>query len=334
MVGEPPYLTLPRRIINSAWFGATVGIVGLALMIFVEMTTGPAVAVPVVRYEAPARSDPVAIAASPKLAFMVTPTVAELEKAFRDSGYSLDLVRKFNKPAPRLRLATLPHGLAEVRNAQRRKVVFLMLTLPMVLEANAHIAVDRKRLLYIAAMAKSGRALPPNIQLWLDRLAKRYKTDPQRLDILVKRVDVIPVSLALAQAAIESGWGTSRFAIQGNAIFGQWTTAGGKGMVPSGRVEGMTHKIRTFERLSESVAAYILNLNTHRAYRGLRALRQDARKKGKQPDGITLAAGLESYSEKGAEYVDLLRGIIRVNRLAPLDGAILSDDIIGFESGA
>ena len=310
------------------------GIAGLVLMIAVEMSAELAAAVPVVRYEPPAPASHIAIAASPEIAFIVTPTIAELEKAFRDSGYSLDLVRKFNKPVPRLRLATLPNGLADMRNANRRKAVFLALVLPLILEANAHIAVERKRLLYVSAMIKSGLPLPPSLQSWLSRLAKRYKTEPDRLDILLKRVDVLPVSLALAQAAIESGWGTSRFAARGNAIFGQWTTAGGKGLVPAERKEGMTHKVRTFDRLSESVTAYILNLNTHRAYRGLRALRQEARRNGVRPDGVTLAAGLEPYSERGEEYVELLRSMIRVNRLAPLDGAILSDEIIGFESGA
>jgi len=142
------------------------------------------------------------------------------------------------------------------------------------------------------------------------------------------------VSLAMAQAAIESGWGTSRFAIHGNAIFGQWTTAGGRGLVPTGREEGKTHKVRAFDRLSDSVNAYILNLNTHRAYRGLRELRQEARKDGKRPNGLVLAAGLEPYSERGEEYVELLRSLIRVNRLTPLDDAVLSDKVIGFESGA
>ncbi|MEN8196198.1 MAG: glucosaminidase domain-containing protein [Pseudomonadota bacterium] len=316
------------------WLGIVAGIAGLVLMIAVEMSAGQTAAVPVVRYEPPAPVSRIAIAASPEIAFIVTPTVAELEKAFRDSGYNLDLVRKFNKPVPRLRLAALPNGLADIRNANRRKAVFLALILPLILEANAHIAVERKRLLYVSAMINSGLSFPPSLQAWLSRLAKRYKTEPSRLDVLLKRVDVLPVSLALAQAAIESGWGTSRFAAQGNAIFGQWTTAGGKGLVPAERTEGMTHKVRAFDRLSESVSAYILNLNTHRAYRNLRALRQEAREKGVRPDGVALAAGLEPYSEKGEEYVELLRELIRVNRLAPLDNAILSDEIIGFESGA
>jgi Bax protein len=147
-------------------------------------------------------------------------------------------------------------------------------------------------------------------------------------------VDVVPVSLALAQAAIESGWGTSRFARQGNAIFGQWTSQDGKGLVPSARPEGKTHKVRSFDRLSESVEAYLLNLNTHRAYRDFRTLRQQSRNSGERPKGEVLATGLEAYSEKGEEYVDLLRDMIRVNRLAAFDDAILSDKILGFESGA
>jgi Bax protein len=324
----------PRRAANSFWLGMAAGIAGLVLMIAVEMSTGLAAAVPVVRYEPSPPASHAAIAASPEISFMVAPTIAELEKAFRDAGYSLDLVRKFNQPVPRLRLVSLPSDLAGMQNAKRRKKVFLALVLPLILEANTHIAVERRRLLYVSAMVKSGLSLPPKLKPWLKRLASRYKTEPGRLDILLKRVDVVPVSLALAQAAVESGWGTSRFATQGNAIFGQWTTAGGKGLVPAGRAEGKTHKVRAFDRLSESVAAYILNLNTHRAYRGLRALRQEARKKGRRPDGLTLAAGLGPYSEKGMEYVELLRSIIRVNRLPPFDRSILSDDLIGFESGA
>jgi Bax protein len=323
----------PRGSASNARLGMAAGVAGLFLMIAVEMSTGLAASVPAVRYEPPAPANRAAIAASPEIAFMVTPAVTELERAFWEAGYSLDLVREFNKPVPRLKLASLPGDLADMRNATRRKEVFLALVLPLVLEANAHIAVERKRLLHVLAMTKLGLPLPPDLGPWLKRLASRYNTEPDRLDVLLKRVDVIPVSLAMAQAAIESGWGTSRFAVQGNAIFGQWTTAGGRGLVPAAREEGKTHKVRAFDRLSESVAAYFLNLNTHRAYRGLRALRREARDMGARPDGQALAVGLEPYSEKGEEYVELLRALIRVNRLAPFDDAILSDDVVGFESG-
>jgi Bax protein len=303
-------------------------------MIIIEGSAGQAASVPVNRYEPQPPPARVAIAASPELAFMTTLSVDQLENSFRRTGYSLDLVRKFNKPVPRLRLATLPAGLSEIRNVKRRKTVFLSVVLPMVLEANSHIAADRRRLIYISDMIAAGRPVPENAKTWLEQLAARYKTSPERLDILLLRVDVVPASLAIAQAAIESGWGTSRFATQGNAIFGQWTTAGGRGLVPEGRETGMTHKVRAFDRLSDSVKAYLLNLNTHRAYRHLRTKRAEIRSGGKKPDGLSLAEGLEAYSQKGTEYVDLLRSIIRVNRLMPFDEAILSDEIIAFESGA
>lgn len=322
------------KAVRTAWPGIAAGIAGLVIMIVVESLPGGATSVPVTRYEPPAPAPRIAIAASPDVAFMVTPTAGELEKAFQHAGYNLDLVRKVNKPVPRLRLATLPLGLAEIANTKRRKDLFLSLVLPLVLEANGHVAADRRRLLYVSAALGSGRQLPQNVLSWLDRLAARYKTTPDRLDILLRRVDVVPVSLAMAQAAIESGWGTSRFAIHGNAIFGQWTTEGGKGLIPAAREEGKTHKVRAFNRLSDSVHAYLLNLNTHRAYRQFRALRQELRAGDGRPDGLSLAAGLESYSEKGEEYIDLLRSMIRVNRLAPFDDAILSDKIVGFESGA
>lgn len=323
----------PRRASNSTLLGAAAGIAGIVVMIAVETLTGVTGSMPVVRYEPPPEKQ-AGIAANPELAFMVTPNVTELEEAFRTFDYSLDEVRKSGKPVPRLRLVSLPSGMADLKDADRRKAVFLALILPMILEANSQIAVERRRLIYIASMIESGRSLAPNLQTWLERLAGRYKSKVDRLDVLMKRVDILPVSLAMAQGAIESGWGTSRFAVQGNAIFGQWTTAGGRGMAPEQREEGMTHKVRAFDRLSESVAAYILNLNTHRAYRDLRTLRQQSRRQGMQPDGVTLAAGLEPYSEKGPEYVEILRSIMRVNGLAPFDAAILGDGVIAFESGA
>lgn len=315
------------------WPGILAGLGGLALMAAVETFSGAVASQPVARYE-PSPPHLTAVAASPELAFMVTPKIGDLEQAFRDAGYDLENVRKHSKPVPRLRLTTLPSGLDGLRNIKRRKELFLALTLPMVLEANAHIAAERRRLLLVVETVKSGQPLPPEVESWLTGLAERYKTDPDRLDVLLRRVDTVPVSLCLAQAAIESGWGTSRFAIEGNAIFGQWTTAGGRGIVPAERAEGMTHKIRSFDRLSDSVAAYLLNLNTHRAYRKLRAMREEARTADKPVTGVDLTASLMSYSEKGADYVDLLRGVIRVNRLAPLDDAILGDQVVTLEKDA
>lgn len=330
---ESPVRSWLGRAPDDVWLGAAAGIAGITLMVAVEMSTGPAASVPLLRYK-PQPMDHMAIAASPDLAFMVTPTLDQLETAFREADYSLDLVRKFNKPVPRLHLATLPSGLADAKNAKRRKKAFLALVLPMILEASSQVALERRRLLYVAAMSQSGVGLPADVQSWLDRLAHRYKTEPDRLDVLLRRVDVIPVSLAMAQAAIESGWGTSRFAIQGNAIFGQWTKSDGRGLVPAERRDGRTHKVRSFDRLFDSVTAYFLNLNTHPAYHEFRVIRQEARQEGQQADGYTLAAALELYSEQGDDYIDLLRNVIRVNRLDSFDDAILGDKVIAFESGA
>lgn len=290
--------------------------------------------VPVLRYSPSPPITHVAIAASPQVAFMVTPSVEQLESVFKTAGYSLEGVRKLNKPVPRLRLATLPPDLAELPNGNRRKKMFLSLTLPLVLEANAHVAMERRKLEHVSAMRRSGLEPSPNLRSWLERLAARYETQPDRLDLLLKRVDTVPVSLAMAQAAIESGWGTSRFALQGNAIFGQWTSAEGKGLVPVAREEGKTHKVRSFDRLSDSVSAYLLNLNTHPAYAAFRDMRQEARQRGETPDSQALAGCLEAYSELGEEYIELLQSMIRVNRLDAFDDAVLGERAIGFDSGA
>lgn len=319
--------------VRKSWLAVMSGIAGIALTVAVEAFAGMSGSAPVIRYEPTPPVTHTAIAARPQIAFGVNPNVAQLEVAFRQAGYNLTQVRKSNKPVPRLRLATLPQGLKDIRDTERRKKLFLSVALPLILEANTHVAVERRMLRYVSAMIRSGQTPPQNLRSWLERLARRYGTEPDRLDVLLERVDVVPVSLALAQAAIESGWGTSRFARQGNAIFGQWTTAGGDGLVPSAREEGKTHKVRSFDRLSESVAAYLLNLNTHRAYAKFRALRKEARRRGERPDGWTLALGLDAYSEKGEEYVELLREMIRVNNLTAFDDAILSDRLVGFESG-
>jgi len=132
------------------------------------------------------------------------------------------------------------------------------------------------------------------------------------------------LSLALAQAAIESGWGTSRFAREGNALFGQWVWGeAAKGLIPEDRQDGMNHKIRAFESPLEAVTSYIRNLNTHRAYRHMRDIRATMRSEGRMPDGHVLAEGLEAYSEKGRDYIDLVRDIIAANDLRALDHATL-----------
>lgn len=315
------------------WLALSAGLAGLALLIAVEATSDMIGRAPAIRYMPPVRLDDGAVAVNTPVTFVVHPTVEGLQAAFERADYDLEETRSKRTPVPRLRLVMLPRDLPDVPDTGQRKTVFLSLLLPLVLEANAHIAQERRRLRYAIDRRATGQNLSQELIDWLGKLAKRYKGSPERLDDLLLRVDTVPPSLVLAQAAAESGWGTSRFAVQGNAIFGQWTTAGGKGLVPLERPDGKTYKVRSFDRLIDSVNAYLLNLNTHRSYRGFRKTRAEMRRAGEPLDGPTLAGELHRYSEKGDEYVELLQGIIRKNRLRPFDKATLGDSLIELARG-
>ena len=152
-------------------------------------------------------------------------------------------------------------------------------------------------------------------------MAERYGEN--RIDDLSRRVDIIPPSLAIAQAAIESGWGTSRFTTEGNALFGQWSEDKDDSMIPARRDAGRTYAIKRFSTLLGSIKAYMRNLNSHRAYRKFRAARAKSRAAGKEIAGPPLAKLLGSYSQRGPEYVRALTSIIEINQMASLDRAIL-----------
>ena len=162
------------------------------------------------------------------------------------------------------------------------------------------------------------------MRLELRHLARRYRVsgdpvkDPRARDALLRRVDVIPVSLVLAQAANESAWGTSRFAREGNNLFGIWTWDESKGIVPKKRAPGHRHLVRRFDSIQESVRYYLHNLNSHPAYTQLRILRAHAREQGRPLRGSELAAGLTRYSARGEEYVRLIRQLIQRYDLASL----------------
>ncbi len=257
----------------------------------------------------------------PQLAFS-SPLL--LDQHFARIGYNLDAVRNGDMPVPRIFLTRVPEGLADVKRPAQRKEVFLRVMLPLILEANERVQRQRAQLLVIDAKLTAGEALTPDQRKRLKAIADEYETNPERIDLLLRRVDAVPPSLALAQAAIESGWGTSRFVVEGNAVFGQWTWDG-DGLVPSDRADGKSHKIKSFEQLSDSVRAYVHNLNTHAAYRAFRTKRMMLRAEGKHLTGMTLASTLGSYSELRDRYIALLRNIITANDLQPLDSARLRD---------
>lgn len=258
----------------------------------------------------------------------VLASVAKVKDTFTSAGYELDAVRRGQVAVPRLQLASLPHDISQIRRAQDRKAVFLRYMLPYVLEANSYVQQQRTRMLSLQPKVEMGQRLGEEEAMWLNALYEEYHVKPGDFATLSLRVDTVPVSLALAQAAVESGWGRSRFAQEGNAPFGQWTTKDHAGMVPKDRKEGMTHKVRSFESLYKSAESYLRNLNTHRAYKGLRELRASFRRDNAPVDSRAIAGTLLKYSEKGMAYVDLLRDIIEKNDLQALDSAELGDAVL------
>lgn len=214
-----------------------------------------------------------------------------------------------------------------------KKRIFFRGLAPMILRANELIMQDRTRLGKIRTDLLEGTPLSPAEQLWVQKLATLYRVRTSEepvtasmIEELWERVDIVPASLALAQGAEESGWGTSRFAAEGNAVYGQWTW-GKNAIIPEQqRKELGNYGIAAFGSLQESVCAYMLNLNTHNAYAGLRTRRAELRKKGQKITGSVLAEQLTKYSERGEEYVKTLQNMMDYNRLSPADDAYLSDD--------
>lgn len=253
----------------------------------------------------------------------VVASASSLSDAFGRMGYKLDSVIEGSQPVPRLFLSSLPNDLSQVAENSERKEIFFRSVLPLVLQANEEILADRRRLWKLRYQTRLGQKAGPADRLWLQVMGEMYRVKRGDIDALLTRIDIVPPSLALAQAAEESGWGTSRFVREGNAMFGQWTFSSKKGLVPTDREEGKTHKVRAFDSLIDSVRAYALNLNSNRAYRELRRERAQLRRNGNAIDGRILAGTLKRYSQRGEAYIVGLRGLIDSNGLSSLDDARL-----------
>lgn len=220
---------------------------------------------------------------------------------------------------PLVLVASLPPGLGELNDVERRKRAFVGIVLPLAHETNQAIMAERRFVEAVATCRQADTPLAPQDETRLETLSTTYKAEGD-LDTLRRRLDVVPTSLLLAQAAIESGWGTSRFAREGNALFGQRTTAD-SGIKPQGLEEATPVRVAAFPHLLASVDAYIHNLNTQPAYKAFRERRAALREAGREPDGFDLAATLTAYSERGDAYVGDVQAIIRANRFDALDGA-------------
>jgi Bax protein len=234
----------------------------------------------------------------------------ELYRLYVERGFVLDAARQGAEIVPRLIVERLPRDLGALDSSDMRKTVFIKTLLPLLLMENERLLAERARLEDVLA---AGPDASPADRDWLAELAERFDVEPRQTRELLRRVDAIPVSLAIAQAAIETGWGTSRVAQAGQALFGQMVFRAGD---DDGRV-------RKFEQLEHAVVAYAANLNTHRAYADFRRAREQARREARPLDGHALAQHLQRYSERGMDYVRDIRSLMRVNGLRPLDRARL-----------
>ena len=244
-----------------------------------------------------------------------TQTVLNL---FEDLEYDLDHVRNKKKVKP-IYFTRLPKDLNTIKSVKEKKETFLQILLPLIVAENEKIIEDRE---YLLKLLKDNET--EESKKWLNKKYKAYKVKDKSISELIERIDIVPTSIALAQAAKESGWGTSRFALEGNAIYGQWTW-NGDGIEPLEKTKDQNHKILKFPILRASVKAYIINLNTHRGYKGFREKRSALRKQNKKLAGLDLIHELDNYAQTGKEYTKILEQIIKQNDLNELEAVTIDD---------
>ena len=246
-----------------------------------------------------------------------------LAEKFDGIGYRLAAVRQGAVHVPRVFVDEMPRDMRAVESPDLRKRLFIRAMLPLILRANEEVRREREQLQKIMQRIKRGLPLGLGDAEFIDEMRLIYADETCSLDELLRRVDVVPPSLALAQAAEESGWGTSRFVREGNAVFGQRSFKG-DGLVPLRREHDKTHRVRNFSHVQASVAAYLFNLNTHQAYGEFRKLRARMRARGETLDSAELVASLDRYSERGKAYIATIRTILRVNDMTQFDAVELS----------
>ena len=244
-------------------------------------------------------------------------SASTLEQLFEDTNYNLKDIRvkKIVKP---ISIDLLPNEIKFIANSKKKKELFIRIILPLVIEENNRIMIDRKRLFSILNKNSNSESE----KKWLNNKFKQYGVVNKDLTTLKIRMDIIPASLAIAQAAKETGWGTSRFALEGNALFGQWTWSE-NGMKPASATADTKHKVMKFKVLQASVRAYQRNLNTHSGYRKFREARAIQRDNHGKLNSLELVEYLDKYAETGKDYTLILKKIIEQNILTDFDDAEL-----------
>ena len=235
---------------------------------------------------------------------------------FEDLDYDLSKIRKGKKVKP-FYISLLPKDLSLIEDSKERKELFIKIVLPLILQENDKIEKDRKKLFKVLAKKSNNK----DERNWLKWKFKEYKIKNSDISELKIRMDIIPVSLAIAQAAIESGWGTSRFALEGNALYGQWTWSD-NGLEPLDS-DGGDHKVMRFKILTASIKAYKKNLNTHSGYMEFREARANLRNQNEKVTGLKLTQYLDKYSAQGEKYTKKLETTIKKNSLSDFENAKL-----------
>ena len=236
-----------------------------------------------------------------------------LNQIFEEKDYNLSFVRK-NKIVKPFEVGMLPNEIKMMESSKQRKDLFIKIVLPLILSENNRIKRDRNTLFKILNRSNNTKTEKD----WLNKKFRQYGVVKKDITTLKIRMDEIPVSLAIAQAAKETGWGTSRFAIEGNALFGQWTYSG-EGIKPAAADKDTKHKIMTFNVLKASVRAYQRNLNTHSSYKEFRKARAIQRDNDEELNSLELANYLDQYAETGSDYIKILKKIINQNNLKDFD---------------
>ena len=253
-------------------------------------------------------------------------SASTIEQLFKETDYNLKDVRKTKLVKP-VKLSLLPNEMKMIESTKKRKNLFIQIILPLIIEENNRIKLNRKKLFSILNKNHNSNAE----KKWLNEKFKQYGVLNKDLSTLKIRMDTVPVSVAIAQAAKETGWGTSRFALEGNALFGQWTWSG-EGIKPADADNNATHKVMKFKILKSSIRAYQRNLNTHSGYSEFRMARAALRDNRKNLDGLILATYLNKYAETGTEYVKVIKQIIKQNNLTDFDDVKLLPSSIQLKS--
>ncbi len=237
----------------------------------------------------------------------------ELAQLFANLNYSWPIDQESSVPA--IEITALPLDLSKLETKEK-KAIFLRTLLPLVISEQNRIRHQRKQ---VNDWIKTGQAPSSDVQ----EIARHYRVDGDLMEIrnqqkLLRRIDIIPAGLALAQAANESGWGTSRFAVSANNLFGVWTYKRYAGIAPKAADATSRHAVRVYPSLRRAVRSYFFNINVGHAYEDLRKLREQMRLAEAPLDALELAAGLVNYSSRGEDYVNEIRQMIRTNRLDQL----------------